>query len=278
MGSRLRPRLTLCMDYKKHYNALIEKRKTNTPCGYVERHHVVPRCVGGDDDQSNIVALTAREHFLAHMLLWKMYPDKRGLVYAASMMANRFGRNKSTSRVYAALRESLALQQSEFRKDKDCYFQTKEYKRKVSKSVSKAWSDDDSVFNSDEYRKSLSDAQHLRWSNEKARAERSKMSKQIWRNKEMRKSISEKIRASTRTDEYREMQRQSRLGYKRSKANIQKTSGDRNGNSKLDKGSVITIRELRDGKGMSLKSISEIFGVSITNVSDIVNRKTWQHV
>ena len=43
------------------------------PNGYVERHHILPRALGGTDDSSNLVALTAREHFLAHMLLAKIY-------------------------------------------------------------------------------------------------------------------------------------------------------------------------------------------------------------
>lgn len=41
---------------------------------YHEFHHIVPRCVGGTDMKSNIVALTPREHFLCHWLLTKMYP------------------------------------------------------------------------------------------------------------------------------------------------------------------------------------------------------------
>lgn len=40
--------------------------------GYKETHHIIPRSFGGDDIKSNLVQLTAREHYIAHALLWKM--------------------------------------------------------------------------------------------------------------------------------------------------------------------------------------------------------------
>jgi len=59
------------MDYEKHYSLLIKKaQKRGTVDGYKEKHHIVPRCMGGTDDKSNIVELTAREHFVAHLLLY----------------------------------------------------------------------------------------------------------------------------------------------------------------------------------------------------------------
>jgi len=60
------------MDYLKIYDALIEHRRNTIPSGYVERHHVKMRSLGGSDDPSNIVALTAREHYIAHLLLHKI--------------------------------------------------------------------------------------------------------------------------------------------------------------------------------------------------------------
>lgn len=46
--------------------------------GYVERHHIKPRCLGGSDRSSNIVKLTYREHFLAHWLLTKIHKGEAG--------------------------------------------------------------------------------------------------------------------------------------------------------------------------------------------------------
>jgi len=74
------------MDYKRHYDLLIERARTRQLTGYVERHHTVPRCMGGTDDKSNLVELTPEEHYVAHQLLVKMYPDNDSLVYAANKM------------------------------------------------------------------------------------------------------------------------------------------------------------------------------------------------
>jgi hypothetical protein len=66
--------------YKKWYDSLIDnavKRNWNkkTATVYTENHHILPKCLGGSNDSDNIVTLTAREHFVAHLLLSKMYDD-----------------------------------------------------------------------------------------------------------------------------------------------------------------------------------------------------------
>lgn len=39
---------------------------------YFEKHHIFPKCLGGDNDSDNITKLTAKEHFICHWLLVKM--------------------------------------------------------------------------------------------------------------------------------------------------------------------------------------------------------------
>jgi len=96
------------MDYKKIYSSLVEKAKVRgldkSKCeGYFEIHHIIPRCVGGLDDDTNLVMFTGREHYLAHILLWKIYPEDKGLFHAAWMMSNKsFMKHKS--RVYETLK------------------------------------------------------------------------------------------------------------------------------------------------------------------------------
>ena len=82
------------MDYNKHYNALIEQAQKNTSTGYSEQHHIVPRCLGGTDDKENIVRLTPEQHYVAHQLLVKMYPDNQKLVYALNKMTQGRSSNK----------------------------------------------------------------------------------------------------------------------------------------------------------------------------------------
>jgi len=63
------------MNYLKIYNDLINSSKARTlnKQGYVEKHHIKPKCMGGSDCSENITILTAREHFIAHQLLYKAY-------------------------------------------------------------------------------------------------------------------------------------------------------------------------------------------------------------
>lgn len=82
------------MNYIKIYNTLVERGQSRLLEGYVERHHIIPRCMGGGNDVSNLVALTPEEHVIAHLLLVKIYPNNALLVYAANMMCNRVHNNK----------------------------------------------------------------------------------------------------------------------------------------------------------------------------------------
>ena len=50
--------------------------------------------MGGSNSEDNLVYLTAEEHYVAHQLLVKMYPDNRGLIYAANMMCTGRKSNK----------------------------------------------------------------------------------------------------------------------------------------------------------------------------------------
>jgi hypothetical protein len=78
------------MNYQKIYNQLINRAKHRVLDGYKERHHIVPRCIGGDDEKNNLVELTAREHFVAHKLLCEIYPDNDKLFFAYwGMCTNR---------------------------------------------------------------------------------------------------------------------------------------------------------------------------------------------
>jgi len=93
------------MDYKKHYKLLINKAKNRVVEGYKEKHHVIPRCMGGIDDKENIVELTAREHFLAHLLLVKIYNNNYRLIRAVAMMCVGQKDRKTTNRLYGKTRE-----------------------------------------------------------------------------------------------------------------------------------------------------------------------------
>lgn len=91
------------MEYSRVYEALIEHAQNHPSDGYTEKHHIIPRCLGGSNDPQNIVRLTARQHFIAHLLLAKIYGGK--LAHAAFRMSNmrRYG-----NRQHAWMREKNA--------------------------------------------------------------------------------------------------------------------------------------------------------------------------
>lgn len=89
------------MNYCKIYNDIIINRKNNKFKGYTERHHIIPKSLNGTNKKDNIVRLTAREHFICHLLLTKMY--KEGSVEWIKMtkaFMNMYRRGKSNQQRY----------------------------------------------------------------------------------------------------------------------------------------------------------------------------------
>ena len=94
------------MDYQNHYNMLIDRSKDRLLEGYSERHHIIPKCMGGTDNLTNIVKLTPEEHYVAHQLLVKIYPNNRKLVYAAIRMTGKGAYNRKTNnKLYGWLKQ-----------------------------------------------------------------------------------------------------------------------------------------------------------------------------
>ena len=74
-------------------------------CGseYHERHHIIPKCLGGSNKKDNLIDLFAREHFEAHRLLAKENSENRKLLFAWTCMA--FVRRKDTGRYLCTAEE-----------------------------------------------------------------------------------------------------------------------------------------------------------------------------
>jgi hypothetical protein len=101
--------------YTKCYNLIVNRAKTRSLKEYTEVHHVIPRSLGGADDKTNLVELTAREHFICHWLLIKMTEGeaRSKMLYALQGMkaTNRFQERYSsaiTARVYERYRKEHA--------------------------------------------------------------------------------------------------------------------------------------------------------------------------
>jgi hypothetical protein len=86
------------MDYQKIYNQIIERAQNRKLEDYKEKHHIIPKCLGGSNEEENLAELTAREHFLCHMLLCEIYPKEHKLKHALFLMA--IGKQKIKENIY----------------------------------------------------------------------------------------------------------------------------------------------------------------------------------
>ena len=96
------------MNYFKIYQSLIEKygRDVIPEDGYYERHHIIPKCIGGDNSSENLVYLSFREHYLAHYLLYKSFPEFKCLSFAFMLLSGRF--KKINSKEFAKIRIKIS--------------------------------------------------------------------------------------------------------------------------------------------------------------------------
>lgn len=94
--------------YTKTYFKIIESAKINNSLKLdIEKHHITPRSLGGNNSNENIVKLTYQEHYLVHWLLTKMCicsEHTRKMKYAMRSMAW----NKDNKRYIASWRYKLA--------------------------------------------------------------------------------------------------------------------------------------------------------------------------
>ena len=95
------------MNYKRIYDELIDNAKQRKAQGYTELHHIIPRCMGGDDSNDNLVRLTSREHYIAHELLFKHYRSTKLAHAWFSMLRSSSNQERCfTSRQYEKARTS----------------------------------------------------------------------------------------------------------------------------------------------------------------------------
>jgi predicted HTH domain antitoxin len=96
------------MNYQKIYANLVARGKNRVLSSYKERHHIIPKCLGGSNSAENLVDLTPEEHYLAHQLLVKIYNNNHALVKAAAMMIC----NRPSNKLYGWLRRKHSLAMS----------------------------------------------------------------------------------------------------------------------------------------------------------------------
>lgn len=153
-----------------------------------ELHHIIPKSLGGLDIKDNLISLTPREHFVAHMMLWKAYEGP--MIYAFWQMSN-CNNLKMSSRLYETLRkdfrEQARINQSGINNRKE---QTEEERRKRSETITKWWAERhlNEVFNGK--RKSLKNKP----------SEKKKMKPH---SEEHRKNLSESLKGKPKSEEHK---------------------------------------------------------------------------
>lgn len=127
--------------YTKIYYAIIEKAKTiNRLDEYTEKHHIIPKSLGGSNEKDNLVALTGREHFICHILLTKMLegPLRKKMIFAAWAMATLRRpdqyRYKLTARQYETLRKEFVNQLTGSKSSRTSADFTPEWRENLSKA------------------------------------------------------------------------------------------------------------------------------------------------
>jgi len=103
-----------------YYNIVNRAKARLALVGYFECHHIIPKSLGGSNDACNLVALTAREHFICHWLLTKMLPSGKHqwkMLYAFTSFNrtnNHQQRHRPTSKQYEIMKKSASIARSNF--------------------------------------------------------------------------------------------------------------------------------------------------------------------
>lgn len=95
----------------------LSRTKLKSLIGYIEGHHILPRCLCLNEtqisDKNNIAYLTAREHFICHWLLTKIFNENYRLFYALSRMSlEQHGLRKLTSKQYEICKKANSIASS----------------------------------------------------------------------------------------------------------------------------------------------------------------------
>jgi len=100
--------------YTRWYYDIINRAKIRILESYTEKHHIIPRSLGGSNSADNLIELTAREHLICHWLLIKMTKGEAYYKMLCALNAMRMNGHKEyiTSRLYEEIKNKLSIEQS----------------------------------------------------------------------------------------------------------------------------------------------------------------------
>lgn len=200
--------------YAKWYEQLILKAKTRgTLVGYKEKHHVVPNCFVKNNNLENLVELTAREHYIAHLLLWKIPMEPKWhnkMSMALHVMVNGSGHQRQDrnyripSRIYESSRSAYIIaMKAYFAEHGGTWVGRKHKPESIQKIIeanartkhirsAKAMGANNPMYgkkHSEEMRKQISESTKESWNDPALRAKQSTTIKEKWADPEFKKHM-----------------------------------------------------------------------------------------
>ena len=127
------------MDYSRHYQHLIAKHGYVTKPdddNYYERHHIIPKSLGGSNKEDNLTYLTGKAHYVAHYLLYKIH-GTGPMAYAfamTSMMDEDGRRHVPNGRSYAVALKARSIAMTGRNNPRYGVAMSSEHKAKISAS------------------------------------------------------------------------------------------------------------------------------------------------
>ena len=96
------------MNYARIYDEFIANRRGRNPQP-AERHHVLPRCIGGNNAAENVILLSPEDHVFAHLLLARIFGGK--LIACAWLMTSKLrpARGRVAREKYGWLRRQYVV-------------------------------------------------------------------------------------------------------------------------------------------------------------------------
>jgi len=126
------------MNYKKIHDFIIDRAKNRTISGYTENHHIIPKCLGGNNKKENLVRLTAKEHWVIHQILCVIYPKNYSLLKALECMMRKSNNQLRdyviSGKQYQRIRKECSTLHSECMRGRKRKPFTEEHKKKISES------------------------------------------------------------------------------------------------------------------------------------------------
>jgi len=194
--------------YTRVYYSIISRAKSRSSSGYTETHHIIPRSLGGTDSKDNLVKLTAREHYICHLLLPKMLEgeNKYKMLCAILRMAHSNQKQRITipSRIYEKVKIEKAKLHSELFSDKNNPFYGKKHSEETKQKLREARArqvDRQGDTMSEEARKKLSQAAKGRIFSDEHKNKISSSLKETYKNPALRAAISNRRKGNSLSTE-----------------------------------------------------------------------------